>query len=456
MKILTLSFYKDFARYFSYLETDAKKNFPKIEFINHVLYPCAKKYFKAKGYDATLIPYELEKSKERISPDTKYYLNFNLDELVNYSKRALKDNSNNTIRKLKERAAAYIDYYEKIFQESHFECIVCSGDTRIPIEACIAVAKRRGIPIWYFEQGPFGTTIIDENGVNTNASFSGKTGNLVKSLDFDLNQYIANIQEKSGGKYWIGETRDVFQRLTDCATLLLMHPPKILKNTLPLELSTGVSFKNLLRSITRNKFYKWFRQPESVRPKNNNPYIALLLQVPHDAQMLIHSPHYTEMETLVRDVIDNSPKKLSVVCREHPLYAGMYGKNLYNTIDSSSRSWIDNKTALNELIDGATCVVVNNSTAGLDAMRRNKTVVVLGQAYYANDNIVYHLHNKGDLSQLLIKASENPIDPELIQRYLSWLLSDKLIAGHYHDKNLSNSASVIKRISNSCSSILRS
>jgi capsular polysaccharide export protein len=150
------------------------------------------------------------------------------------------------------------------------------------------------------------------------------------------------------------------------------------------------------------------------------------------------------------DVIQHVPDGYSILIREHPLHIGLYDPFLYKLIEKSKFAYIDNKTPLNQIIDDSALVVVNNSTAGLDAMRRNKTVVVLGNAYYANDNVVYKLKTRSDLGQLFASAIKDPINPIFIQRHLAWIMNECLILGHYHDKNLSNAKFVIKKILSQC------
>jgi capsular polysaccharide export protein len=446
MKILTITFYKDFARYFSYVENEAKKRFVDIEFVNHVLYPCAKNYFSDEGVNSILVPFDLEKKKYDINELSLFYRNYNLNKIIDFSVKALNITKNSDICHLKKRAAAYIDYYENLFNDGSYSLIISSGDTRLPIEVCLAVAKKYVIKIWYFEQGPFGTTILDELGVNANVSFSFKTGDLLKPINIDINKKIDNIRTISRGKYWIGKSRKPFERLIDWSTLILLHPPKyVFSNKFPLELRSGEFLFQFLNLFLKSKLFK----RKHTIPTGHivkNKYIALLLQVPFDAQMIEHSPHYISIQDMALDVINNIPKDYSLIIREHPLHLGMYDSKLYEIIKKTKSVSIDNLTSLEKLIDESEFVIVNNSTTGLDAMQRNKTVVVLGSAYFANDQVVYKLEDRNDLALLLQTAIIQPKDPILIQRHLYWLLSECLIPGHYHDSNLSNANKIIRKI----------
>jgi capsular polysaccharide export protein len=446
MKILTLTFYKDFARYFEYVEREAEKRFIKIEFTNLVLYPCSYYYFINKRRSSTILPFTLVTKNINVDSNTIFYRDYNLDKLIEFSIKTLEIKNKYTIRQLKIRASAYINYYEKLLNQKDFSMIICSGDTRLPIEVCISVAKKYGIKIWYFEQGPFGTTIFDNVGVNANSSFSNKTFVEQKKNINDINKKIENIKNKAGGNFWTEKKRGLIERNIDWFTILLMHPPKIFEKILPMELRTGDYFIRFLILTIKNKFFYKIRINSEKSYIKKQKYITLILQVPFDAQMILHSPHYKTTHDIVKAVIDNSPDGYSIVIREHPLHIGMYETSVYQKVKESKNALIDNDTSLNKLIDNSMLVVVNNSTTGLDAMRRNKTVVVLGNAYYANDNVVYNLKKIDGLDSLLALAIKKPIAKELIHRHLNWIMDDCLIPGHYHDINLSNAKYIIRKI----------
>ncbi len=447
MKILVISFYKDFARYFAYIEKNASSVYSNVEFVNLALYPCAWLYLLRNGLSSALVPFSLRKPVHNIHPHTVEYHGYNLESLIQYTSSSLGYQSHSSRHNLKLRAAAYLDLYERLLSDRSYSFIICPGDTRLPVETCIAVAKRYDIKVWFFEQGPFRTTLFDRKGVNYNASFSCKTG-IVDSdsdSDSDLTEFIRRNQQMSGGAYSSSESRNIAERCIDWLTLFLMHPPKILAPILPVELKTGdhlfdFLWKLLKRNVSKRKFLS--HSISARRP----PYIALLLQVPFDAQMISHSPLYNSIEELVQDVIESAPANHLVVVREHPLHVGMYPTAVYDTVNNSHRALVDNTTPLDELIAGSSVVVLNNSTAGLDSMRLGKTLVVLGDAYYAHRDVVYRLDEKSNLSALLQRAIDNPICPELIRRHLLWIITRCHIPGHYHDRYLWNAALVLRRI----------
>lgn len=438
-----LSFYKDFARYFLYLSGEIRKADVNTSFFHHVLYPCAKRYLNSKGVKATLVPYSLKTVDEAKKDELKK--NYDIKGLGFFTNKLLNNKAGCT--QINERIIKYLCYYEDFFDENKIDVIISSGDSRMPIECCIAVAKKRGIKIYFFEQGPFGTTIFDNSGVNANASFSG-----LCKFDYDLKipdpfDLINNIKEKSEGDYWSNRKATIYEKFFDYWSILLLYPPKYtLVDIIPVELSTGEPIK----SVFLQKIDKLFKKAKvNNNCENADKYIALILQVPSDAQMILHSPLYKDSLSIVKDVVENAPLGYVIALREHPLYKNRYGSDLYDYVKSSENCYIDNKSSLSCFLERASVVVVNNSTVGLDALLIGKTVVVLGDSYYSNEEVVYKLDNSSNIGDILSFSINNQICKTKIKNYIYWLVSCNLIPGHYRDSNLYNASYVIEKLNGS-------
>jgi len=448
MNILTISFYKDFARYFLYLQRSASALFRGAKFDNYTIYPCAQRYFESRNVDSKLIAFDLRCYNSNITSSTVLYRGYDLNKLTLFTMRVLGNFDRGNHQLLKQRAAAYIDYYEKAFRENRYSLVFCAGDTRLPVEVCVAVAKRHNVDVWYFEQGPFNTTFIDHCGVNANCSFAHKTGDARISIEISLNKLISEDRKNGGQKYWLAEKRGLIEKIYDYCTLLSMYPPRGFKKLLPIELSLGTHFKDFILSWIKDKLRRYYlRQAPKQAEYLSKPFIALLFQVPTDAQFIMHSPNYFDFDTLLTDVLQAVPAEYSIVVREHPLHIGKYGSKLYKTIASnSSRIELDNDTNLDELIDQAALIVVNNSTAGMDAMRRGKSVLAVGDAFYTHHRAAFSLSDRANLPVCIRSALKDSKDPIEIEQHLKWLYKECLIPGHYHDEHLRNARLVIRKI----------
>lgn len=447
MNILTLTYYKDFARYFLYLEEEASKIFADVKFYNISLYPCGRDYFHRNGFESVLLPFDLSTNSYDIEDlRRRYSINYELDDLIFYTKKALNIFRIEDIENLKVRALLYIDYFERVLISHEIEMIIVSGDTRLPIEVCIAVAKRRRIKIWYFEQGPFGTTIIDDKGVNANVSFAKRYGDPETLKDRELAEYLNEIKHFAKGNFWRNKKKNFDEILSDSKTLLSLYPPFFLKRKIPIELWIGETFSKFIINKFKSKFL--LKRKKREDGLGGKPYILLLLQVPFDAQMIMHSPNYEKVSEMIDSVGANLPYGYNLIIREHPLYKGKYEKEVYDFIENNDSCTLDNLNSLNGLISLSAVVIVINSTSGLDALLMGKTVVVLGEAYYSNSLVVYEAGKKSSLNKVLNEAVNQAKEKAVINRYLKWLVGDVLIPGHYQDVNLHNAKHVFKKIFN--------
>lgn len=438
MRIVAISFFRDFARYFSYLEDYISSEYSnRVSFFHVSLYPCAHDYFLRRGKRSLLLPYTL-RGTENIADRRN---------LVAYEESLFRNQQQ--FRRILTRANYYQSYFETLFREQHYDLLLSSGDSRMPIRAAIESAKKNSIPVAYFEQGPFGTTIIDAKGVNANVSFSGKF--LPHESDKEnLNElkYLEQWKKSPKSKYYHTESKEFVERLSTLKTLITLRPPKLLSKFLPPELMLP---SDVPRSDSISSWIFGSKEKFEIKKQDfvgmHERYLLLLLQIPQDAQMLLHSHIYTGIYDIVSDVLQARPDGYNIIIREHPLYKGKYDERIYKTVARNSAICIiDNSTEYSKLIKESTVVIVNNSTAGLDALSYSKTLITLGESYYNNPRLVYHLEDRKLLEALIKKAIAEPISRQVINEYLQYLLSTCLIKGHYTDSELNNAEEVYRKL----------
>jgi capsular polysaccharide export protein len=100
---------------------------------------------------------------------------------------------------------------------------------------------------------------------------------------------------------------------------------------------------------------------------------------------------------------------------------------------------IDNTSALGEALKITTVVIVNNSSVGIEAILKYKTVVVLGNAFYDRKNICLKLETKNDLAQVLKNALDYKANKEQIDNFKRLLFNTVLLKGSITDKDLISS-----------------
>ena len=162
--------------------------------------------------------------------------------------------------------------------------------------------------------------------------------------------------------------------------------------------------------------------------------------------MILNSKLYKDIFDLVFDVIKSMPKNLDLVIREHPLYVGRYDSRIYELINQSKNVTMDNATDLNKQIDNAKSIIVNNSTTGMDALIRGKSVVVLGDAYYKWGEICFPVYSKFELKEQIKKASEEKINYKYVNLFLEQFYNNYLLPGHFQDESIESDAVVSKII----------
>lgn len=327
---------------------------------------------------------------------------------------------------LKLQALAYIDLFNQIFDRENPSHLLTIGDSRLSIEVAIAIANQRGIKIYYLEQGPFKTTFFDNEGVNANHSVR-------KNLDNILSDKTKITPHRALDQSRVKYTRSPIYRGIDIILMELFQKNKCYPPDLKF---------NDLNSFKKHK-------QNSINTKNidyTNSFL-LVLQVPIDVNMIYHSPIFKTHFELVKQVYLNLPQGINLIVREHPLYINKYSKTLYDFIKNNSIQ-IDNDTALNSALEKAKAIIVNNSTVGIEAIYRYKTVVVLGNAFYDSKKIILKLDNLNEIKKILEKAVHHKPNKEIVDRFINYMNSNVLLPGSIVDRNLLSAKIIAQKIMN--------
>ncbi|MDN3492596.1 capsular polysaccharide export protein, LipB/KpsS family [Winogradskyella bathintestinalis] len=325
---------------------------------------------------------------------------------------------------LQLQTLAYIDIFDAIFTKDQPDYIISIGDSRLCMEVGIALAKTKNIKIYYIEQGPFNTTFFDDKGVNANISLREKTK--ITLSNTDARNSLNINQESKTYKY----NRSLIYRGLDMALMTLfentaIYPPDLKYSD--------------LNSYRKNRSYS------ETKHSDDEPYALLILQVPLDVNMVYHSPHFETHTEILESVYANLPKKLKLVVREHPLFINKYEDTLYNYINEN-KILIDNTSSLNSAMESARMIIVNNSTVGIEAIFKYKTVVVLGNAFYDNDYVCLKLKNKAALSSLLEEAMDYNPNKINIDSFKYEMYNSVLLQGGISDNSLQSSKSIANQL----------
>ncbi|MBG9999211.1 hypothetical protein I6E72_09550 [Pseudoalteromonas sp. NSLLW24] len=438
MKFITTTFFYDFARYFDFIEMEILKKIPESSFFNISIYPCSEKYWNRIGI------HSLQLARDHDSEcDVYSYENYKslIDELIKFNLETLKlHGRENEKQYLIELAVKYLNKLDPIFEREKFDYLISSGESRLIPSVVIYLAKKHGVKIIYFEQGPFNTTMLDTKGVNANISFKPTFKSLTAEEETRLSDFLSTYKNIPAKKFWLDKKNTQSNRYAKYLTLLSMYPPALLRRFISLDLQLGPTLyegyiKPNITKLNNRLFKKRNNTNSTAISLADNDYIALYLQVPVDAQLISHSPYYNCFYEMLVDTLNAKPKHINLIVREHPMNRGKYDPRIYELIKQREDVWLENDVSLEILIKNSMCSVVNNSAVGIESLLFGVNVVCLGEAYYADKGITYDVRNN-DYKEVLNQAMNTAFDSKKTNSFLYEFIFDYLSHGHFQDENL--------------------
>jgi capsular polysaccharide export protein len=308
----------------------------------------------------------------------------------------------------------YLYWLEKIAY-LEIDSIIIAGDSRPISRIFKLVGERLGCKLSFFEQGPNNTTILDSSGVNANCSF--------RAPNSKCYQYSGEYKIHTEEKY----KRNPIYRLCDyCFDFFF------------LSLFLQVFAEKNIQSLVRATYTKTLTKKIDFELYDySKKYILLILQVPEDANMVLHSPYFKSFYKLLIEVSNAIPSDFNLLIREHPLHKFGYEKEMYDFIKSHPNVFLDSEFMLEEQISKSSLVVVNNSTVGFEVLFLKKRLMVLGDSYYDQYDYLTKLKDLNHIQNDLKRALVAEIDISRAESYVAWSFSKNFIQGHYRAKDIS-------------------
>lgn len=430
MKLLCLGYYDKFARFFIAIEKESKKNNSNLQFelwnthFSGYLYAFLRR--KSTKWLGGSIGLKLIFTRKKNKTIKEHHQGIAIRPLM---QQLLQNHPKIAEKKASSFVIAYIDYIHQklnIFKPTH---ILMVGDARLPFLITKQLAKLQNIPVWHVEQGPFGTTVFDAKGVNANAAIRTTPLSPLRSPEIEqkIESFIHRPKEK---KY----KRSPFYRGMDYFLEYLLGRTSLFSPDL--------------------KEFHFFQKKHSLKNhapllQTSSPLFLLICQVPFDVNMTHHSPHFSNHFSILKAVHENLPSGVQLVVREHPIYRGRYEKEFYTYLQKQQIAVDTNKNATT-LLEKAQAIVVNNSTLGLEAIARNKAVVVLGNAYYDREHLCLKLHKQQQLAQLLAKAQNFQLDKAIKNAFLARYFFHYLVDGFITDKSSKAAQQIAHQLEQYC------
>jgi capsular polysaccharide export protein len=167
------------------------------------------------------------------------------------------------------------------------------------------------------------------------------------------------------------------------------------------------------------------REKKEFNRKLPKRYIFVPFQVSYDTQIIQHSPWIKDMFELF-NIVEYLSKRLDIlfVIKEHPSdrvssYESLY-KRVSKNIEFSTES-------TQTLIENSLAVVTINSSVAIESLLFKKRVIVLGEAFFAINEIVKVASSKEQILEILKEIDSWVINKSLIDNFLYYLYYDYLI-----------------------------
>lgn len=427
MKYLSVIYYDTFARFFCAIEDAVKANDTSAEFLHLAIFPSGWLYMKAQGRNVKLLPWQIHKPYASVSADKSA-----LDKIARYHAVTGVRYGSGYREVLRNRARDYLGTMGQIVEDFRPDAVIFSGDTRIACEALrhhLDQIRYKGVR-FYFEQGPNGTTIFDNRGVNANCSFREQAVSLT-GVGFNPETLVKQEKFKRNPVF-----RGSDYVLISALRLLGKLPPEW--DAMSLDKLPEADY---LRCIEHGR----------GNARVGSHEIMVALQVPDDANNIHHNPLRLGDVELVQWVLRASAKLgLPVSVREHPLYRRRYTAEMYRLLASSDRALLSD-FSLNEDLARAAVVVTVNSMTGLDAYLRKIPVIALGNAFYDHLPGIERVRNEATLSTALADLVANGLAPRLNgcdpASIFAEMRAKYFIHGHYLDAELHAPCTIAKILS---------
>ncbi|HLS12135.1 MAG TPA: hypothetical protein VK050_08235 [Flavobacteriaceae bacterium] len=432
MNVLCIGYYDKFSRLFLGVKKHFKTKHPTAYFTIDSMYLSGYLYTLIRGQKGSWLSQKAWRLAKKNKNKYKAYL-ANSHKYKNFDLNKLTSSLFNSKYHKKEdellwHAMAYIDILEQKLIE--VDLLLLIGDSRLPFEIVKEMAESLQIKTYHIEQGPYNTTIFDKKGVNANLSVRGYTPKIeISKEDEKLACNTLNLQKNK--KYL---RNPIYRGLDYFIEFAIMK-----SSIYPPDLKIDFSILNKRNLTSDNKQFK------ATEHSGKNIFL-FACQVPFDVNITHHSPYFKKHSDILKEIYFNLPKNSILLVREHPIYKSQYEEDFYTFIRNNERVYLDKDLSLNQALDIVNVVIIVNSTVGLEAITKNKSVLVLGNSYYDSSNICKKYSSEKNMQDLLVKALNYTPNKSAVLDFINYLHKKSLIPGFITDKGTALAHQIANKI----------
>ncbi len=187
------------------------------------------------------------------------------------------------------------------------------------------------------------------------------------------------------------------------------------------------------------------KEKKEFNSKLPKRYIFIPFQVSYDTQIIQHSPWVKDMFELF-NIVEYLSKRLDIVfiIKEHPSDRVNNYNSLYKKATKNIRFSSENTQTL---IENSLAVVTINSSVAMESLLFKKRVIVLGEAFFAINEIVKVASSKKEILKILKDIDSWVINRSLIDNFLYYLYYDYLIPTNWRKANSKHYKAIEDKIS---------
>ena len=294
--------------------------------------------------------------------DKKEYAGYNLPSLLQYERDSFAHRPE-LIKMALQHAVLLIEGWLRVFKHVQPNAVFTWNGGVIEPKIPAEIAKKHGLPAYFFERGFFPhTLVIDPKGVNFGSHIAGDGW---REVGFSVSEDdLRGMREYIDGYHRNAET----------------------------------VVRQAQRVLTKAELYKELRIAEGKK------IILFPLQIEADTNIIMYSPHFKTMPEIImqmQNLLEREFADYVLVVKPHPEDKDRMAE--FGDI-FSDQSRLVSDVNLHSLIQAADVVLTINSNVGLEALTYYKPVIVLGMAIYSHKGATYDINDKADIAMKLAEV----------------------------------------------------
>ncbi|MEK3857195.1 capsular polysaccharide export protein, LipB/KpsS family [Cytobacillus sp. FSL H8-0458] len=309
------------------------------------------------------------------------------------------------------------------------------------------LAQKKGLMIYYFEDGLFRpyTITCDSKGINA-ASSVNKESDFYDSIIMDKKRLKKYLFKPENPQLFLNRKESLtkvalVKFLSMVGSFFKIHP----------RLYDHITLWQAIKYFIFKKTYHIRKDDQIALP---DEYVFVPFQVSRDTQIFYNSPRIKTMEEFlfyVHKAVATYNKKhnrnIAILVKEHPedMSRNNY-KQLKKKYENVKEVTFIQKYSVNKLIKNSITVITINSTVGIEALAKNKPVITLGDALYNIDGIVEKCVNPNELYQSLFNSINIPFVKDRVEKFIYYLRFHYQVEGTLNIPNSQTAKNIADKI----------